>query len=200
VCLISRLYKSDFRVKSIIYLSIYLLLKTIIMNKIVLESAKGVKGGKVQLTFAQVVNTGNNPTNVLGLLNASDDRFNQSKPRYAWLSAQPADVNKLLGLDLSLNEGEELQLDMVDPRFVGFESQPLNIQINETTKGNDFEVANFDTRAKRAGKDGDFIMHNGMYIYVRTSVVLGEAKHAILTDTTRVETSAASAIAAALAK
>lgn len=170
------------------------------MNKIVLESAKGVKGGKVQLTFAQVVNTGNNPTNVLGLLNASDDRFNQSKPRYAWLSAQPADVNKLLGLNLSLNEGEELQLDMVDPRFVGFESQPLNIQINETTKGNDFEVANFDTRAKRAGKDGDFIMHNGMYIYVRTSVVLGEAKHAILTDTTRVETSAAAAIASALAK
>jgi hypothetical protein len=43
-------------------------------------------------------------------------------------------------------------------------------------------------------------MHNGMYIYVRTSVVLGEAKHIILTDTTRVETSAASAIAAALAK
>lgn len=170
------------------------------MNKIVLESAKGVKGGKVQLAFAQVVNTGNNPTNVLGLLNASDDRFNQSKPRYAWLSAQPADVNKLLGLNLTLAEGEELQLDMVDPRFVGFEAQTLNIQITETTKGNEYEVANFEKTAKRAGKDGDFIMHNGMYIYVRTSVVLGEAKHTILTDTTRVETSAASAIAAALGK
>ena len=89
---------------------------------------------------------------------------------------------------------------MVDPRFVGFESQTLNIQITETTKGNEYEVANFEKTAKRAGKDGDFIMHNGMYIYVRTSVVLGEAKHTILTDTTRVETSAASAIAAALAK
>ena len=46
------------------------------MNKIVLESARGVKNGKVQLAFSQIVATGAG-TNVLGLLNKSDDRFNQ---------------------------------------------------------------------------------------------------------------------------
>ena len=63
-----------------------------------------------------------------------------------------------------------------------------------------YDVENFETRAKRAGKDGEFIMHNGMYIYVRTSVVAGEAKHSIFENTTRkpVEGTASDAIADAL--
>ena len=43
------------------------------MDKLVLESAKGVKNGKIQLTFSQIVKTGSAGTNVLGVLNASDD-------------------------------------------------------------------------------------------------------------------------------
>jgi hypothetical protein len=61
----------------------------------------------------------------------------------------------------------------------------LNIQITETTEGSDYDVANFEVRAKRAGKDGDFITKNGMYIYVRTTVVAGEAKHTMMADTER---------------
>ena len=57
-----RLYKPDLEHK---LLFIYLL-KTIIMNKIVLESAKGVKANKVQLTFSQVVHTGKSSNNILG--------------------------------------------------------------------------------------------------------------------------------------
>lgn len=49
------------------------------MKHIVLESARGVKNGKVQLAFSQIVNTGTSSANVLGLLNKSDDRFNQQK-------------------------------------------------------------------------------------------------------------------------
>ena len=77
---------------------------------------------------------------------------------------------------------------------------PLNIQITETTEGNEYDVKNFETRAKRAGKDGAFILHNGMYIYVRTTVVAGEPKHKIFENTTRqeVDNSASSAIADAL--
>lgn len=82
------------------------------MNSIVLESAKGVKGNKVQLTFSQVVNTGKSSNNILGLLNASDDRFNQSKPRYAWLSGEKADITAQFGIDvMNLAEGEELVIN-----------------------------------------------------------------------------------------
>lgn len=169
------------------------------MNKIVLESARGVKNGKVQLAFSQIVATGAG-TNVLGLLNKSDDRFNQQKPRYSWMTAEKADVLEQFGIDLSgLAEGEVLEIGQVDPRLASNPDASLNIQISETTEGSEYDVANFETRAKRAGKDGDFILKDGMYIYVKTSVVAGPAKHAIFTDTTRKGAgSGASAIADAL--
>jgi hypothetical protein len=159
------------------------------MNSIILESAKGVKNGKVQLTFSQIVKTPTTSSNVLGILNASDDRFNQTKPRYAWLSAQPEDIKKQFGLDLNLAEGEELQLDIVDPRLAANPSAPLNILIVETTDGSDYDVRNYETRAKRAGKDGDFIMHEGKYIYVNTMVVdrpVSENDHKIFKNTVKV--------------
>jgi hypothetical protein len=172
------------------------------MKAIVLESAKGVKGGKVQLCFSQIVETEASPSNVLGILNASDDRFNQQKPRYAWLTAQPEDVKKQFGLDLNLAEGEELVIGMVDPRLTSNPDVQLNILITETTEGTEYEVANFETRAKRAGKDGDFIMHDGKYIYQRTSVVakaVSPSDHKIFKNTTRKETnSSSSAISDAL--
>lgn len=168
------------------------------MKSIVLESAKGVKNGKVQLCFSQIVETGAAPTNILGLLNKSDDRFNQQKPRYAWLTAEPSDVRNVFGIDVAnLAEGDTLEIDMVDARIVG-DDRALNIQINETTDGNDYEIANHERTAKRAGKDGDFIMKDGKYIYVRTTVVSGAPKHNIFTDTTRKETGNTSIIADAL--
>ena len=169
------------------------------MKSIVLESAKGVKGGKIQLCFSQIVDLGKAPANLLGMLNESDDRFNQQKPRYAWLAGEVADIKKHFGLDLDLAEGEEITIGMINPKVNGDE-RSLNIQITETTEGSDYDVANFETRAKRAGKDGDFIMHDGKYIYVRTSVVVGEPKHSTFESTTRkpVSGSASDAIADAL--
>ena len=172
------------------------------MKSIVLESAKGVKGGKIQLCFSQIVETEASPSNVLGLLNASDDRFNQQKPRYAWLTAQPEDVKKQFNIDANLAEGEELIIGLSDPRMTANPDSPLNILITETTEGNEYDVANFETRAKRAGKDGDFITKDGKYIYVRTSVVNRVVKpsdHVILKDTVRQSAgSSTSAIADAL--
>lgn len=169
------------------------------MNKIVLESAKGVKNGKIQLTFSQIVNTGTSGTNVLGLLNASDERFNQQKPRYAWVTGQKSDIEAQFNIDLSgLAEGDVLEIGQVDARLSSAPNSPLNIQITETTEGSEWDVANFETRAKRAGKDGDFIMKDGMYIYVKSSVVAGEPKHSIFADTTRKAPDASSAVADAL--
>ena len=169
------------------------------MNKLVLESAKGVKNGKIQLTFSQIVKTGSAGTNVLGVLNASDDRFGSQKPRYAWVTGQKSDIEKQFDISLDgLGEGDVLEIGAVDPRLISAPNTPLNLQIVETTEGNDWEVANFDRAAKRAGKDGDFIMKDGMYIYVRSTVVAGEAAHKIFTETTRKAPSASSAIADAL--
>jgi len=170
------------------------------MKNIVLESARGVKNGKVQLAFSQIINTGTSGANVLGLLNKSDDRFNQQKPRYSWMTAEKADVLEQFGVDLSgLAEGDVLEIGAVDPRLTSNPDAELNIQITESTEGSDYDVANFETRAKRAGKDGDFIMKDGMYIYIKTAVVAGPAKHTILTDTTRESVGgSASAIADAL--
>lgn len=171
------------------------------MKTIVLESAKAVKGGKVQLAFSQMVDLGQKATNVLGLLNASDERFSQSKPRYAWLTAEPTDVKKQFDIDVTgLTEGQELEIGLVDPRMAAYPDTQLNIQIVETVDGTPYDVQNFETRAKRAGKDGDFIMKDDLYIYVRTSVVVGTPKHIVLTDTVRKSSgfSAESAIASAL--
>lgn len=169
------------------------------MDKIVLESAKGVKGGKVQLAFSQLVKTGSSSANVLGLLNEDDERFSQQKPRYAWLSGTPASIEKQFGIDVSgLSEGDVLEIGQVDPRLTSFPNSELNIQITETTDGTEWQVANFDRAAKRAGKDGDFIMKDGMYIYVNSTVVPGEATHTILTETTRKAPDASAAIADAL--
>ena len=169
------------------------------MDKLVLESARGVKGGKVQLAFSQVVKTAPSSVNVLGLLNEDDERFNQQKPRYAWLSGTPASIEKQFGIDVSgLGEGDVLEIGQVDPKLAGFPNESLNIQITETTEGSDWQVANFDRAAKRAGKDGDFIMKDGMYIYVNSTIVTGEPNHTILTDTTRKAPDASAAIDAAL--
>lgn len=169
-------------------------------KRIILESAKGVKNNKVQLCFSQIVESSKTNTNVLGLLNASDERFTQSKPRYAWVTAEPKDVKAQFGIDVdSLKQGDVLEIGAVDPRMASFPETALNIQITETTEGSDYDVQNFETRAKRAGKDGDFILHNGMYIYVRTTVVPGEPKHKIFENTTRQgDNSASNAIADAL--
>jgi hypothetical protein len=154
-------------------------------GKLVLLSAKGVKNGKVQLCFAQQIDLGKAPTSIVGLLNASDDRFNQQRAQYAWLSGEVVDIKNSFGIDLSsISEGEELHLDIVDPRIKGVD-KPLNIQITETTKGTDYDVANFETRAKRAGKDGPFIMKDGLYIYVNRTVVAGEARHTLIEGATQ---------------
>jgi hypothetical protein len=173
------------------------------MNKVVLESAKGVKNGKVQLCFSQLVDLGRSSNNVLAILNASDERFSQQKPRYAWITVSPEDASKEFGIDFSsLQEGDEMEIGAANPVMTSFPEKELNLRIVETTKGSDYDVANFETRAKRAGKDGDFILHKGMYIYTNTTLTAGPANHILIPveETTRSSAGASTsdAIAAAL--
>jgi hypothetical protein len=166
-------------------------------GQMMLVNAKGVNGGKVALEFAQVVETGKESTSLTGLLNASDDRFNQSKPRRAWHTGQPEDIKKIFGVDVSgLGYGEILEIGQLDPKV---NDKPLNIQIAETTDGTEYDVANFETRAKRAGKDGEFITTaKGEYIYQKLDVVVGEAKHRFIEETVRQGASASDAAKSAI--
>lgn len=150
-------------------------------------SAKRVGGGKIQVMFAEKITNPNlRPNSIVGLLNKSDDRFTvEEKPRYAWHSGEAADIKAALGIDCSslVNEGDTMDVNLLNPSING---ESLHIQITETTKGDKYDVANFDKRAKRAGKDGDFILSaEGAYIYVKADVVPGSAKHVFLKDTQR---------------
>jgi hypothetical protein len=156
-------------------------------NELTLNSARLVNGGKISLEFTQEITTENSaPKNILGMLNASDERFKQSGGKtYAWVSAVPEDAGKLFDIDFSTLEsvGDVMELGIVNPTINGSE---LNIQIVETTKGNEWEVANLEKSAKRAGKDGDYITtKDGQFIYRRASIVLGAPKHSIITETER---------------
>jgi len=156
-------------------------------NELVLNSARMINGGKVSLEFTQEITTENSaPKNILSLLNASDERFKQSAGKtYAWVSAVPSDAEAIFGLDLSSleNVGDVLELGIVNPTINGSE---LNIQLVETTKGSEYDVANIEKTAKRAGKDGDFITtKDGEFIYRKTSIVMGEPKHILFKETLR---------------
>ena len=152
------------------------------VGQLLLVSAKKVNGGKVQLSFAQKIkNPNTRPASITGILNASDDRFSQpGKPRYAWISAEPTDASKYFGLDFSSlkNVGDMMDINEV--------KEGLNLQITETTEGTEWELANIEKSAKRAGKDGDYILtKDGKHIFTRSTVVEGEANHVFIADTVR---------------
>ena len=145
-----------------------------------LVKARGVKGGKVELEFAEQISNPNkkgisNP--LVALLNASDDRFSANKARRGWITGTATDIQKLLGIDVSsLTLGQEIVFNKLNPTLGG---ERLRLQVVETTKADEYQAENIDTTAKRAGKDGDFITHKGMYIFANVYVVpcSGEVKH-----------------------
>lgn len=162
-------------------------LENLKVGDLLLVSAKRVKGNKVSLCFAQkIINPESRPASITGLLNKSDKRFTQSENvRYAWMTGEEVDIKDAFGVDCSdiPNFGDAKDLDILN---LTYEGQKLSIQITETVEGSEDDVANFETRAKRAGKDGEFILSSdGQYIYMKSTVVLGEAKHVFLAGTQR---------------
>lgn len=145
-------------------------------GEVMLVSAKGVANGKVQLEFAQIVNTGRKAVDLTNLINESDERFNQAKPRRSWMTGTKEDIAKYFpSIAISdLAEGAILEIGMLNPE-IG--EDQLNLQIVETTKGSEYDYANLATKAKRAGKDGDYITKDGEHIFTKVSVVLGDPKH-----------------------
>jgi len=156
-------------------------------KNLTITAAKVINGGKIQLEFQQELTLPNaQPKNILSLMNASDERFKQSNGKaFAWMSGEPSDISALfkIKLDELVNPGDSIELKIVNPKIQDTE---LNIQLVETTNGTDYDNSNIEKTAKRAGKDGDYIVTaDGEFIFRKTTVVMGNPQHVILKETVR---------------
>ena len=158
-------------------------LDTLKFGQTLLVNARKVAGNKIQLEVAEILQ--DQEVNLLQMFNEGDDRFSR-RPRRAWLTAEPAAASKYLGIDVDddskyyTNEMDRVVMDLnvLNPTING---QRLRIQVTEqTAPPSDWAAANIERSAKRKGKDGDFITHNGDYIFTKSEVVLNEPKHTFL--------------------
>lgn len=150
-------------------------------NSLLVQSRQ-VANGKIQLEIAERLE-GAAQANPLAAFNKSDDRFAQGGARRAWLTCEPADATELLGVDLtdgySPNAMGQMvkQLNISNPTVGG---TPLRVEIVETVEPTEWQMANLQTAAKRRGKEGAFITHQGNYIFANSRVCFGEPNHVFL--------------------
>ena len=157
---------------------------------LLVQAVRTSNPNKIQLEFAEKTRGLEGDSNaLLSMLNASDERFT-SGARRAWVTAEIADASKMFGInfgddadwvmDPDVNK-EVLPLGIMNPEMSGFQ---LRVQIEETLEGTEWQLKNIETAAKRRGKDGDYITHNGKYIFSNTRVVPlkkgVEPKHVLL--------------------
>ena len=150
-----------------------------------LVSARKVNGGKIQLEFAEIIQTSDRPVSLLTLLNKSDDRF-ATRARRAWITAEPQDASDMFGINFGddgewymSDKGETMDINLLNPEN---NEMRMKLRIFESTTPTKYQENNLETAAKRRGKDGDFITHKGDYIFSNTDMVLtnDEVKHVLL--------------------
>ena len=157
-------------------------LNTLKLGQTLLTRFRKIEGGFVQMELAEV-KEGSRGLSAAFVFNQSDNRFSRNSARRAWQPATPADVQSALGISVGDAEGWEMDdmgneilvVNILNP-VASFEGQefPLRVQIVEPTEPTEWQRANINTAAKRKGKDGEFILHNGEYIFTRSSIVFNE--------------------------
>ena len=151
-------------------------LNTLTLGDTLLVSAKKVKGDKISLEFAEILTVSEGPKTALSRFNRSDARFG-NKARRAWVNVTVEDISEDLEMDFSDNnegwelteKGEVLILNMLNPTVEG---ERVRVMVSETTEPDDYQADHVETAAKRKGKEGEFIKHNGEYIFSNTYVVI----------------------------
>ena len=154
-------------------------LKDLQPNEVLLVSARKVSNGKIQLEFAEKIQAADKPMNALTILNMSDDRFS-SGARRAWVTAEVADASERFNVNFGddgewyeSEKGEMMDLNIIAPCLdVNGKTLYFKVQVLETTEPTEYQAEHVETAAKRAGKEGDFITHNGDYIFSNTTVVI----------------------------
>ena len=157
-------------------------LNTLKLGQTLLTRFRKIEGGFVQMELAEV-KEGSRGLSAAFVFNQSDTRFSRNSARRAWQPATPADVESTLGISVGDDQAWEmdetgneiLTVNILNP-VANYEGQefPLRVQIIETTEPTDWQAANVQSSAKRKGKGGDFILHNGDYIFTRSSIIFNE--------------------------
>ena len=157
-------------------------LNTLKLGQTLLTRFRKIEGGFVQMELAEV-KEGSRGLSAAFVFNQSDNRFSRNSARRAWQPATPADVESALGISVGDDQAWEMDdmgneilvVNILNP-VASFEGQefPLRVQIVETTEPTEWQRANINTTAKRKGRDGEFILHNGEYIFTRSSIVFNE--------------------------
>ena len=172
-------------------------LTTLKLGQTLLTRFRKIEGGFVQMELAEV-KEGSRGLSAAFVFNQSDNRFSRNSARRAWQPATPADVQSALGISVGDDQAWEMDdmgneilvVNILNP-VASFEGQefPLRVQIVETTEPTEWQRANLNTSAKRKGRDGDFILHNGDYIFTRSAIVFNEPVDVYLAaDTAPVQT------------
>ena len=169
------------------------------VGETLLMNAKKVGGEKIQLQFAEIVQSAEREINALTVLNKSDDRFS-SRARRAWVTAEPVDAARIFDINFGddneawemTDKGEVMELNILNPMY---ETTRFRLLVTETTESTEWQKENLEKAAKRKGKEGPFVMNNGNYIFSNTSTILTNEettdKHDFLiADSTMIEVKA----------
>lgn len=137
-------------------------------GEVLLVSVRPVAGGKVQFEIAEHVVNPNLGLSLVSLLNASDERFQQGKPRRAWISAEPADAIKYFPaieekIKQAVKLGEEAKKNGKEPKSVepilvnllgpSIADTPIHLQVIEKTSSElEEEYAHSSTSESRKSR------------------------------------------------
>ena len=163
-------------------------LKELQVGETLLTNARKVANGKIQLEFAEKVTAKDRPLSALTVLNASDSRFS-SGARRGWATAEVLDASEIfdvnfgddgewfMGETASGKPAEFLKLNILNPVFNGLKFRVRVVESTEPTESqkkyaDEMGVDVIDTQAKRAGKGGDHILHQGQHIFMNSYVDL----------------------------
>ena len=157
--------------------------ETLKNGECLLVDARIVKNGKISLQFAEIIRPENEQMSLVAYSNRYDDSFS-TKARRSWLITDPQAATEDYGVDFTDTgdwyegpKGTMLDLNILNPIF---NELNFRVRIVESTKptesqqkyADELEVDVIETQAKRAGKGGDYILHQGQHIFMNSYVDL----------------------------
>jgi hypothetical protein len=163
-------------------------LSSLQVGETLLTQARKISNGKIQLEFAEKVTAKDRPLSALTVLNASDVRFS-SGARRGWATAEIEDASEVfdvnfgddgewfMGETASGKSAELMELNILNPEFNNTRFRVRVVESTEPTASqqkyaDELGVDVIETQAKRAGKGGDYILHNGEHIFMNSYVDL----------------------------
>jgi hypothetical protein len=148
-----------------------------------LTAVRAVINGKFQIEIADMIEReGAGSINILSVLNSEDPRFqNNGGARRAWATADKANLIEMFNISEDVLNSLEVGEEGKDTAYVCIKNPShgtarLRVIVKETIMGDDYQNANVDKTAKRAGgpdENGvpaEFLTSEGSNIFSNTDV------------------------------